>query len=153
MGDRFKSAAKQRGITVSKYMKENERAIQNLFDSGYTSNTRRPDEVIEIIERSNRKHITIEDQHGSQRLSKAEAIARIADLMQSVSSSISIAQIGIPIKVYESGRMAIVAPSVDVTKKEYKSSKKKGEIFEELSFEEYLMEVFDELGIEYFISE
>lgn len=147
--DILRAVAKRKNVSLKEYLTDNSEQVHNFLNTGSTTNHRRPDSVNDIIENSRRRYVYIKDGNGIVRHTKADAIARVADLMQFVSSSQNITGVALPITVTASGSISITVPDVQEVKRYYKTAKRNG--YEE-DFDDFMCEVFDELDIEYYKS-
>jgi len=137
----IESVSARKGITPDEYIDDNREAIVDMIQSGYTrSEGKTPDSVIDLVNNSRRKYFEVETQDGIKRVTKAEAIELIATAQQYVTSNTTIVNLGLPVRVYTSGKVRVTVP--DFRAKRFK----KGNEAQEL---EDLENTLDDLDVFY----
>lgn len=117
----IESVSTRKGITPDEYIEENRDAIVDMIESGYTrSEGKTPDSVIDLVSNSRRKYFEVETQDGVQRVTKAEAIELIATAQQYITSNTTIVSVGLPVRVYTSGKVRVTVP--DFRAKRFKNN-------------------------------
>lgn len=109
----LQKVAERKGISLKSYLKENEREVEKLIESGYTYLQKQPETVIDAIHSSTKKTVEVWDGESVKRVSKMEAIERIANLQQWAASNTTMVQLGIMTKFYLSGKIRINLPPAD----------------------------------------
>lgn len=132
--DIIRKVAEQKDMSVKEYLKANEDAVNNLIESGYTMQERRIDSTIDSIAAIKRKTVEVDNGETVERMTRAEAIERLAKLEQFAASNSTIVSIAINFKLYKTGKIRVTLPTP--------------ESYEDMTAEEF-EDMLDELGIFY----
>lgn len=115
--------AERKGVTVADYLADHSEEVADMVNNGYIKHEgKRSDSVVELLEATRRKYIEVETQHGVQRIPKLEAIEALKLFEQYSASNTTIVQLGVPVRVYESGKIRITIVDVRGIEKEAKES-------------------------------
>lgn len=133
--------AERKGVSVKEYLADHSEEVADMVNNGYIKHEgKRSDSVVELLEASRRKYIEVETQHGVKRVPKLEAIEALKLFEQFSASNTTIVQLGVPVRVYESGKIRITIVDVSDIENE---AKDEGET------DQYFINMLDDTGVFY----
>lgn len=106
----IKKVAEKKGVSVNTYLKQNSEEVERIIESGYTFLQKQPETVIDAIHGSGRKTIEVFDGESVRRVPKMQVIERIVKLQQWAASNTTMVQLGIPTRLYLSGKIRVNLP-------------------------------------------
>lgn len=106
--------ATKKGLSAREYLSKNEAAVDMLLESGFTSTSKRVDDIISIIQNQKRKTIEVEDRDGNvfKRFTKQKAIENLAMLQQLVASNTTVVEMGLNVSVFVNGKIRVQMPVI-----------------------------------------
>jgi len=106
--------AAKKGVSAREYLQKNEGAVDMLLESGFTSTSKRVDDIISIIQNQKRKTIEVEDRDGNvfKRFTKQKAIENLAMLQQLVASNTTVVEMGLNVSVFVNGKIRVQMPVI-----------------------------------------
>lgn len=111
MVEMVEKIAKQKGVSVKKYLDENKLAVNALIESGYTGTFKPVDAAIDIVTAYKGRYILVYDGDGIVKLKKSETILRLAEFQMFVFSTTLVVMLATFVRVYESGKLGLCVPA------------------------------------------
>jgi len=109
-----KKVADKKGLTPREYLNKNESAVDMLLESGFTSTSKRVDDIISIIQNQTRKTIEVEAPDGTvyKRVSKQKAVENLAMFQQLIASNTTVVEMGLNVSVFLNGKVRVQMPLI-----------------------------------------